>query len=161
MRTDHFKRHKCNPCLKRPHSRAVVSSTSILAQAANASHLKVTLSTRLSGPPEKRGEGRGGEGGCKSRRAGEELAEWKSSSSSAVRPFFGAVTQAAPKIFNNDDASGRRVSTDERESGGGGRRGGGGEGGEVRCTGQGSLEHCSNLLSHQPPHSTLHTPSLC
>lgn len=132
MRADHFEWHECNPCLKRPHSRAVVSSTSILARAANASHLKVTPSARLLGLPEKRGEGRGeegkgGEGGCKSRRAGEELAEWKSSSSSAVRPFFGAVTQAAPKLFKDDDGNGRRVCTDvlERESRGGGRGGGG------------------------------------
>lgn len=62
---------------------AVVSCTFTLAQAATASHLKVTPSIRLLGRLRgKREEGRG----CKSKKVGEELEEWKSASlSSAAR----------------------------------------------------------------------------
>lgn len=63
---------------------AVVFCSFILAQVATASHPKVTVSIRHLG--HLRGE----RGGCKSRRVGEELVEWRS----AVH-LLGALTAAS------------------------------------------------------------------
>jgi len=123
---------------------AVVSWSFTLAQATNASHLKVTSSARLLG--RQRGEGR-----CDSRRVGEELAEWKSSSS-AVGPFSHAAASKILMMRMKENKTWRlecRSQCPELKE----------WGREVRKRGQGSLEHCSNSHSHHPPSDL--TPRSC